>query len=388
MTRTNHLLLLSLLVICPVLSIRAEEPNDFNWLEGKLQIVTVTKPIVYATQEFKNISPTHVAVFWFKGIGFSLNDIRSTPSWNKLSKAQQTLCSSHPFGISKGSGKGLRSTYDQFHLLAVSEKDARILARALVVDVIAEYYLQELQTLKDKISAHELDLSSQVALGTKKQQDLIRVEKEYQHFKAGSRFISLSRSEADQAATAAVIHLGTLEDEVNIQLAQVQSRLSVIQTYTKEKKLADNILDTLLEQQVQQVIELTALEARRRSIEQHLKEYNDFLRVSKQLDELSRKQVPNLQREIDSIRDNLSARKEDLADLQEELSSAILDHKITIHPWVRTQDREVVLSKRRAELMHELAEHRRTLTPTHPRIKETIEKLKGVEDQLSVRRNQ
>jgi len=388
MTRTNHLLSLSLLVICPVLSIRGQEPNDFNWLEGKPQIVTATKPIVYTTQEFKDISPTHVAVFWYKDIGFELLDIRSTPAWNKLSKAQQRLCSSHPFGISRGSGKGLRNTYDQFHLLAVSEKDAHILARALVVDVIAGGYVQELQTLKDKISAYELDLSSQAALRTKMQQDLIRVQKEYQHFKAGSRFTSLLRSEADQAATAAVIHLGTLEDEVNIQLAQVQSRLSVIQTYTQEKKLASKILDTLLEQQVQQVIELTALEARRQSIEQHLKEYNDFLRVSKQLDELSRKQIPEIQRDIDNNRGDLLDRKEDLARTQERLSSAILDHKITIHPWVQVREGEAVLSKRRAELMHELAEHRRTLTPTHPRIKEAIEKLKDVEDQLSLLRNQ
>jgi len=179
-----------------------------------------------------------------------------------------------------------------------------------------------------------------------------------------------------------------LEDEVNIQLAQVQSRLSVIQTYTKEKKLANKILDTLLEQQVQQIIELTALEARRQSIEQHLKEYNDFLRVSKQLDELSRKQIPELQRDIDNNRGDLLDRKEDLARTQEKLSSAILGHKITIHPWVRTREQEAVLSKRRAELMHALAEHRRTLTPTHPRIKETLEKLKEVEDQLSLLRNQ
>jgi hypothetical protein len=130
-----------------------------------------------------------------------------------------------------------------------------------------------------------------------KQKQLEQVEKRYQQAK-DSTYPLNSDEEASQLAKDLVLQMDRQVKTLDIDLAGVRGKLEVINEYLSRPDLSTEAIETLEAQRIEQMIEMSGLDARRRAIGQVRDEQQRFWDLVRQRYELQNA-IERLEREIE-----------------------------------------------------------------------------------------
>ena len=305
--------------------------------KGSDRVVTWSRSIFNRNSHL--VLPTVVTEFYVGGkvhntverLTEYARQVRNTPYWSKLSDDQLAFCRLHPFitATEPEAGTSLEG-FSIMQILAVTEDDAEQIAKALI-GVIARIDAKE-QTdqagwLKRRIAATEEGLSEADTQLPKSTSALGRVEQAYKASKVIERYSAWTVMDAWEAAKLTAQRVDEQLVELEIRIAEIRARLKIIEQYKDIDKPA--IRDHLESMEVDLIIELTGLNARRDTIikiEAEAKELRQL--YTRRLALLER--VKKLRKSIDSDGARNRQRREELSQVVSRGPQYALPQYVTI----------------------------------------------------------
>ncbi len=286
--RTILLLVLSLAAV----AVGASEPNGPNSPASQLQFeMSTLTPEWVVTAEVEDeqvtytdpgsIRPQYMARIILPREGHRMIDsarqaeamAMGSPLAEKLSEAQREFLA-QGFGTWLDTSAANVPKHYSVNFYAVSEEDARIMARALL-DYFAENARRSIGFDRDRLAEAKRLLQESQATLPEKQKQLERVQQRYEQAKESTYPLNTDQ-EASQLAKDLVLQMDRQVKTLDIDLAGVRGKLEVINEYLSRPDLSKEAIETLEGQRIDQMIEMSGLEARRRAIRQVRDEQQRF----------------------------------------------------------------------------------------------------------------
>jgi len=281
------------LLVANVATAAQPEPNDARL---KLKFETSTEPRDWTVRGQKTeggtwafydnppglIKPTHIAEVVLhreyprstseRGV---LEKIQNSPIAKKFSKAQQEFLKT---GFAVLVDEEARSIPNHFStwLYATSEDDAKLMARAYI-DGLNRYVNERLGEYKRNLheSQQKLDQAQKELPG--KQAKLKACEEQYKPAKQ-DRHQFESDEDAAKSSQQTLTEMSKMLDMLQIELIGIREKLKTIDEYRKgQEKLSGQLYLKLDEMFIEQMIEFSSIEARRRTAEEIRAQEQRFL---------------------------------------------------------------------------------------------------------------
>jgi hypothetical protein len=272
-------IVISLIVTCMGVSLWGAEPNEtqislkFETNNQKSQLWIRRRPNEPGRGPIK---PTHVAVLYIQrpnqGFPNSQGDVMKmldTPSGKSLSKRQREfLTASDALGW-----WGIEDiqNHDMVLLYAVSEEDAKKTARAYL-ESVTERIIAVRQRDEKQLNETIAQISEIEKELPEKKKQAKEAESKYREIK-NARYFSLDDGEAYDRAKETMLQMDKMLDTLEIELAGIREKMSVINEYRKtpqdaqaierHRQLPEGMLVKLEQMFVEQTIELKSAEARK-----------------------------------------------------------------------------------------------------------------------------
>lgn len=257
------------------------------------------------------IKPTHIArVSLHKEYPRStsensaLDKIHDSPIVKKFSKSQQEFLRTE-FAVRVDSDSHPEKPYHYYStwLYAVSEEDAKLMAQAYL-DGLNRFIDQRVAEYKRNLSESQQKLHLAQKELPEKETKLKACEEQYKAVKDNTHRFS-SDNEASELAKKTVLEMDKTLDTLEIELAGIKEKLNTIEKYRNKPNQRDAILARLDEMFVEQMIELSGLEARRQTTERLLAVQQRFLSLFNERKEL-RSMRSSLKKNIDVDKERIS----------------------------------------------------------------------------------
>ena len=303
------------------------EPND---TDSELQFVidsnTPVKWTVVLDKRYQGrpvhihnpgpIKPTHVACIRIRDDNARFHSqeevlirINDSPITKKLSKSQQEFLKTG-FALRPGADPKDPSHYYVIRLYAVSEEDAELMARAYLdgekrfIDQCISVYQRDLSEKQEKLRLTQKELSEkEVKLRACSEKHRQEKEKTYKFS---------SDEEAPELAKETILQMNKALDTLAIELAGIREKLNMIEKYRNTPDQSEAIRARLEEMFIEQMIELSGLEARRQTTEKLRAKQQAFLDLYNEHREMQH-EVTKLRRTIGEIRRTIYSMTESLA---------------------------------------------------------------------------
>jgi hypothetical protein len=254
---------ISVLLICPIHAQTDASKNPAEDLWFKSAQPTLRWPVRIVRDQDIPV-PTHVASFYYAHGGRSpkISDLPKTRIWATLSENQRQFCRMPKLWTGVGTNGTALENYSMIRIFAVSEDDARKMARAYV-----ELLNTQFEESRRDIAAQKAALGKSIS---QKAQDLARDETRHEvvctqvdKAKQSARYLSLKDSEASEAAKATILRMNTLMDEITIDASEIKAKLTAIE----KLKTRESTLSPLRTMEEELTIELAGIEARRETVD-------------------------------------------------------------------------------------------------------------------------
>lgn len=344
--RIAMLVILSQLLVLPVL---ANDPNSTLVAPG-LKFVQNAESVKWPTKikpGHKNAAPSHVAEFYIDNMSSSvLKDLQKMPSWKTLSEAQRQFCQSQRFYREIGTDGTSLEKYRRYQLFAVSAEDAKKL-----VQVSIERNMLSVQHDIDRVKKGIVEYEQKIRQIEEelpiKRENLESVAEAYSKLKQSDRYSFLTDTEASTSAKDTILRMKIIMDELDIQLAELRARLRAIDRYkavalddsqnsagrTRQGiESARSMLAKLEQMEIELMINLSGLEAKREAIHGTISIERRFRELSIKKDDLAR-QVRSLEKNRSNHQRNRDNEQRELDRPENWLRPPeVFQNKVTIHP--------------------------------------------------------
>jgi uncharacterized protein YdcH (DUF465 family) len=212
-----------------------------------------------------------------------LAKITASPLAQRFSQAQEDFLA-QGFSVWVDASAANVPNHYSVNLYAASEEDAKIMARALV-DGFAKDAQETRAHYQDALAKEKQSLKENQAALVEKQKQFEEGQRQYETAKE-STYPLIGDDEASQLAKELVLQMDRQAKTLDIDLAGVQGKLQVINEYLLRPDLDNDVIERLEVQKIEQMIELTGLEARRQAIERIRAEQQHFRTLVRQHSEL------------------------------------------------------------------------------------------------------
>lgn len=331
-----------LILACVCTLLLASEPNEVK-TEVKFESKDIAKPWLGGSRPGRGpIKPTHEAVFYIRRPNLSesfsirnegISQILNTSAGKTFSEKQRNFISASDAMMRLGE-QDIRN-HDMIVLYGVSEEETKKTVRAyfeIAYDKTNEN-IQKFEKMRnnanEKINKIEKELPE-----IKKQ--LEEVDKKYQKSKDTHYFI-FDDGQAYDKARETIMKIGNTLDTLEIELAGIQEKLNVIESYRNTKRLprkalSDESIDKLDQMFVEQIVELRGIDARKKAALQICDRAKEFLNLYNQRNNLN-SEASSLQRDLKFSENNLREAERMLSNPPPEMQppKLYLD-KVTIYP--------------------------------------------------------
>jgi hypothetical protein len=279
------------------------------------------------------ISPTHVAVLFIRSPHYmpnfnqpaAIDKVLNAPAGKLMSQKQRDFVSAARAFCRLNLSELTMPNHYNFHLYAVSELDARNMAKAFIEDLtnIADAnrkaLLDERQRLQVQINELKNDISETEA-------ELKGSQTELEGLKGKVHYLTMD--EAEQA----VLELNKMLDVIDVETAGLQAKVLAIGKFKSGNKISNEDTLSKLEQMLsEQTIELAGALARKEAVTKIRDRAEEFYNL--------RKKQLELPKTLDLLRSSLLNRERDLQQVQGRLISPasnamppkVYQNKVTIY---------------------------------------------------------
>jgi hypothetical protein len=339
----THKLLIALIFICTYSVVFSAEPNEAK-TELKFEINKIkAQPWISGTMPGRGpIKPTHEAVFYIRRPNLSesfsmrnegISQILNTSAGKTFSEKQRNFLSASDAMIRLGE-QDIRN-HDKIVLYGVSEEETKKTVRAYfeVANNKTNEHIQIFEKMRNTAKEKINKIKKKVP---EKQKQLKEAEKKYQKFK-DARYFLFDEGPAYDKARETIMKIGNTLDILEIELAGIQEKLNVIESYRNTKRLprkalSDESIDKLDQMYVEQIVELRGIEARKKAALQICDRAKEFLNLYNQRNNL-KSEAHSLQRDLKFSENNLREAERMLFNPPPEMQppKLYLD-KVTIYP--------------------------------------------------------
>ena len=327
---------IALVLTCNFALWSAEEPNDANHPQIKIEISDQERPWLIGIQlnQFRqgSIRPTLVAearvqtqsVPSLKAESF----LKTSAAAAMTTKQREFIESTRAFILT---GSSPNPTESLFRLFAVSEADARKMIEAFI-EILGEKPKQKRLQYVNKLREDTEEMAKAKGLLPGKEALLLTVKAEYDKSKKLAQAFSAD-TEAVEHAIQTMLEMSKMLDTLDVELAGIREKLEVIRTYWSQHRGRTNEADAKLEEiQIIQTIELKGAEARRKAAVAIRQREKDFLDLFDQW--------TSLNSEVKGLKDTIGSREERIAEIEETLANPkpdmlppqIYQNKVVIYP--------------------------------------------------------
>lgn len=207
----------------------------------------------------------------------------SSPVAQKLSEAQREFLAQGFAARVDTSAANIPNHYSVY-LYAVSEADARIMARALF-DKCAQNARRSIGYDKTAVKRYQESLKQTQAVLPEKEKQLEQAEKDYKSVKA-AMYPLHTEGEAAELAKELILQMDRQSKMLDIDWAGLQGKLQVVEEYLARPDLNSDVTETLEGQRIELMVEMSGLEARRQAIQQIRDEQQRFCTLFRAREEL------------------------------------------------------------------------------------------------------
>jgi hypothetical protein len=287
------------------------------------------------------IKPTYVARVCIRddsGQSYSnintLDAIQESPVAKKFSKPQQAFLKTGFAILVEGDRKD-PFHYSATYLYAVSKEDAELMARAYL-DGLTRSARQVVAKWKDELSKNQEKLRVAQKELSEKQAELKKCEEKYKQVKDKTHKLS-SNAEAPNLAKENILEMDKALGRLQVEMIGIRAKLDVIQKYRDKTAHGDALYAKLNEMYVEQMIEMSGLEARWAATEDLRAKQQAFFDLYNEKEHL-RSQVYMQTRTIKDTQGTIKSLMEFLAHPKANtmfgnmLPPEVYQNTITIHP--------------------------------------------------------
>jgi len=253
--------------------------------------------------------------------------MEKSPLIQKLSQAQKDLLAE-----SGSVSVWTHPNISRITLYAVCEEDAKTMGRALLDGLTTRArearteHKRRLEELEQQRERKQVELAE-------KQERLRGIKAQYDQDKKHV-YPHLGDDEAAQLAKERIIQMGKEADTLDIELAGIRAKLEVIDEYLSWSDLDNHVIERLETMRIDQMIELSGLDARRKAVER--------IRTTQQQFRSLYDERVTLHSAIGNLRDALAKRRQTIETMAAELertSSPLVppeesENKVMIYPIV------------------------------------------------------
>ncbi|MGB2865167.1 MAG: hypothetical protein WBC05_17695 [Sedimentisphaerales bacterium] len=290
------------------------------------------------------IKPTHVAVFyvrrpWNLSEGHTaILQILKTYAGQSLSEQQRNFLAASDAVVRWGIENV--QNHDMLLLYAVSEEEAKKMAQAYL-EVPTNKANERIQEYEKYLKERKERIIEINKILPEKQKQADQMEPKYMEIK-NKRYFSLSDDEAYQKAKETMLEMDKMLDVLEIELAGIREKMSVINEYRKtpqdmqaimrREKLPEGMLVKLEQMFVEQTIELKSVEAREQAATKIRGRDKAFVNLFIQW--------KNLSGEVHNLKANLESSEKRMREMEERLTNPtpdmlppeIYQNKVAIYP--------------------------------------------------------
>jgi hypothetical protein len=263
-----------------------------------------------------------------------LEKIQESPIAKKLSQTQTEFLQSG-LGIRIDDETNPVPSHYSIWIYAVSETDARTSVHAFL-DTCTRLTEQRVQEDTSYLSECQERLEQDKKNLAEKEKQVKNVERQYKTVKNGT-YSFLSDDEAAKLARETIFEMDKTLDTLDIELAGIREKLRMIEKYRNEPGRSGQVYNRLDEMFVEQMVELSGLESRRRTVENIRGQRQQFYRLFTERkalrDELDQLKVSVAETE-GSVRRISESLKKPTLDM---LRPKVFQNKVTIYP-VRVEE--------------------------------------------------
>jgi len=214
--------------------------------------------------------------------------VMTSPLAQKLSAVQQEFLA-QGFGTRVDKSADNVPNYYSIYLYAVSAEDAKIMARA-AMDGLTTLARKNLATALRSWEKWKQDFERRRRELVEKQERLKKIEPQYDEQKTRLH-PGLGDDNAEQLARELIFQMNKEGNTLDIELAGIRAKLQIIDEYRSKPYVDRDVLERLEAMKIDQLIELSSLEARRKAIEKILSAEQEFCRLYGEKKEL-RETIP------------------------------------------------------------------------------------------------
>jgi predicted nucleic acid-binding Zn-ribbon protein len=334
----KHQLLIALISICTCGVILSAEPNEVK-TEVKFETKSPQQARMLLRAQYKPpYGSTHYAVLFVRGDWshdrrMPIEAILKTTAGRAMSEQQRDITSNQSINL-RDNGTTI-SNYTYFQLYGVSEDDTKKLAEA-VIEVLANKSRKLMQSCLNGIQKYQKEIPEIKKKLPEKQKQFKEAELKYMKIK-DARYFSLSGSEVYKRSKELMLEMDKMLDVLEIELAGIQGKMKVLESYRRTKRLlknnlSDDTVDKLDQMYVEQIVELRGVEARKKAALKIRNREKEFLNLFNQWS--------NLESEVRSLKGRLEDHEHNLRQVEEKLANQtpemlppkVYQNKVTIYP--------------------------------------------------------
>ena len=350
---------LILVVIC--VSALAAEPNEAK-TELKFEISKKERQLgIEEHSKFRNsVKPKYVAIFTMSDLSrfydepfIGIRDpetakmMLATSAGQSMSGIQKELLKAHKVISTIGSTEKRNKLNlishtvreSEFGLYAFTAEDAKLATKAFVETMnkkareklppLLEKFMNE---RKQRLQEYQERLTDTKKKLTEKEPELKSAESAYKTLKNTDRYKILADTEAYEKSKATIAQMNEMLSILDIELAGIREKLTVIEKYRESDKFSKATLEKLEQMFVEQVVELRGAEARKEAaidLRDRGKQFCDFFNDWTGLEG----EVQNLRSSLRSIEKRVRFYEEEIANPHPRLlPPKVLQNKVTIYP--------------------------------------------------------
>lgn len=187
----------------------------------------------------------------------------SSPVAQELSEAQREFLT-QGFAARADTSKANIPDHYSVNFYAVSEEDARIMARALL-DRCARSAQRTIALEREQLKKCQESLKQNQVILPEKEKQLEQAEKDYKTAKSSTYPLN-SEEDAAKLAKELILQMDRQAKTLDIDRAEVRGKLEVIDQYLSRPDLSNDVIERLEAQNIELMVELSGLEARREAI--------------------------------------------------------------------------------------------------------------------------
>lgn len=314
------ILLITGFILMPLFAAEPNEPNEPNQLNTAIEYdISEGKP---PEVEIRRYPPpygaTHLTFVYIRGGAWGeyikekyLDAMLQTQAGRKMSQLQKELLSGKYVNFANYGTKV--GGYCEFVLYGVSLEDTKKVVEAFL-EFLTKQAQQNIKSNKESLQYYKEKLEKAKNELPEKEKRLEKLEERYEKFKALTHHMFSNTDEAFSSVKESLMENDKALDKIKIEMSVIREKLEAIEIY--KERATNEVEEKLDEMQVNLMIELKGLEARKRAVEEIRYYENEFLSSYIQLKD-SRSEISGLkssigdsEREIDSITKRLENREE------------------------------------------------------------------------------